>query len=59
MNTEPRFIVSLDSALDTRDPDPSREGIFLYHNCSVCRNGAKPCTSSVPGNCGNPIARND
>lgn len=33
--------------------------LFQYHNCSVCKNGKLPCTDSVPGNCGNPIAHND
>jgi hypothetical protein len=47
--------------LDPRDPDHSRTGIFVYHNCSRCRNGELPerCPTMVPGNCGYPRARND
>jgi len=38
-----------------------RTGIFRDHSCSRCRDGAMPerCPSSVPGNCGEPMARND
>lgn len=48
--------------LSPRDPDRTREGIFVYHNCSRCRNGSRldRCpTPERPGNCGHPIARND
>lgn len=40
---------------------PAKEvspGLFEGHNCSRCQNGEKSCTSTVPGNCGNPIAKN-
>lgn len=38
-----------------------RTGIFIGHSCYLCRDGAKPkrCPSKVPGNCGEPHARND
>lgn len=38
-----------------------RSGIFVAHACSRCRDGALPerCPTKVPGNCGNPVARND
>lgn len=45
--------------LDPRDPDPSREGIFRYHNCSYCSDGKKPCKQGSPSRCSNPYARND
>ena len=48
--------------VDPRDPDYSRQGIFRYHNCSRCQNGARldRCpTPDAPGNCGQPHARND
>lgn len=47
------------SILDPRDPDHSREGIFIYHNCWKCQSGAKPCVRSNPNLCENPVARND
>ena len=38
-----------------------RTGIFRAHSCARCRDGALPerCPSKVPGNCGEPHARND
>lgn len=38
-----------------------RTGIFVGHACWRCRDGAAPerCPSKVPGNCGEPHARND
>ena len=38
-----------------------RTGIFRDHACSRCRDGAQleRCPSKVPGNCGEPHARND
>lgn len=38
-----------------------RTGIFVGHSCSRCKDGARPerCPSKVPGNCGEPHARND
>src|SRR6185312_547124 len=44
---------------DSRDPDHSRSGIFVYHNCSRCKNGtdlSRCPTPDVPGNCGEPVA---
>lgn len=46
-------------AIDPRDPDPTREGIFRNHNCSRCQNGAKPCVQGHPNRCEFPHARND
>lgn len=49
-------------ALDPREPDHSRQGIFVHHNCHRCRNGTRldRCpTPKTPGNCGEPMARND
>lgn len=45
--------------LDPRDPDHSRDGIFVYHNCWKCSDGAKPCVRSNPRLCEYPVARND
>jgi len=38
-----------------------RTGIFVAHSCVRCKDGARPerCPSKVPGNCGEPTARND
>lgn len=46
-------------ALDPRDPDHSRTGIFVYHNCWRCDSGAKPCANGAPSQCAYPYARND
>lgn len=48
-------------SLDPRDPDHSRTGIFVYHNCSGCQSGAKPCLEGKIGGvgCSYPHARND
>lgn len=43
---------------DGRDPDYSRTGIFIYHNCSVCNSGKRPCAEGNSNHCSNPIARN-
>ena len=45
--------------IDSREPDYTREGIFIYHNCWKCQNGAKPCKEGSPNRCGYPRARND
>jgi hypothetical protein len=45
--------------LDPRDPDRSREGIFVYHNCYRCEHGKKPCVQGGSHRCDNPRARND
>jgi hypothetical protein len=46
-------------AIDPRDPDPSREGIFRNHNCHRCQDGTKPCVVGAPHRCEFPHARND
>ena len=45
--------------IDPRDPDPTREGIFRYHNCYKCQSGKKPCVNGNPSRCDYPHARND
>ncbi len=42
---------------DPRDPDYSRPGIFAYHNCWRCKDGAKPCVQGHPHQCEYPHAR--
>jgi hypothetical protein len=44
---------------DPRDPDHTRTGIFVYHNCWACRDGKKPCKMGNPRRCEYPRARND
>ena len=46
-------------AIDPRDPDPTREGIFRNHNCWKCKDGAQPCAQGDPWECDYPHARND
>ena len=41
------------------DPDRSRSGIFVDHNCWRCEHGEKPCVSGHPNRCAYPHARND
>lgn len=54
------FILNaLNSSHDPRDPNPSKEGFFRYHNCWKCREGEKPCVNGTPGRCDYPRARND
>lgn len=45
--------------IDPRDPDHTREGIFVYHNCWKCDDGKKPCVKGNPRRCEYPHARND
>jgi hypothetical protein len=45
--------------LDPRDPDHSRQGIFVHHNCARCSNGERACVQGVPAQCEYPMARND
>ena len=40
-------------------PDHSRAGMFVYHNCSRCKNGEKPCVQGGRNRCEFPQARND
>ena len=44
---------------DPRDPDPTRAGIFVYHDCWKCQSGAKSCVVDNPRQCEFPHARND
>lgn len=44
---------------DPRDPDPTREGIFVYHNCYRCQSGKRACVRGDPRRCEFPHARND
>ena len=44
---------------DPRDPDHSRSGMFVHHNCSRCDDGRLPCRRGQHNTCGNPVARND
>jgi len=44
---------------DSRDPHPTRTGIFRLHNCWKCKTGEKPCVSGNPSQCDYPRARND
>ena len=44
---------------DPREPDYTREGVFIYHNCYRCKNGTLPCRSGSPNRCDNLTARND
>lgn len=46
-------------AVDSRDPDHSRSGIFVYHNCARCGSGAKPCVQGGSNKCEHPHARSD
>ena len=48
-----------DQKPDPRDPDYSRDGIFVYHNCWKCKSGEKPCVVGNPRQCEYPHARND
>lgn len=49
----------LPARIDPRDPDPSRAGIFRYHNCWKCKNGNLPCVNGHQSKCEYPHARND
>lgn len=44
---------------DPRDPDHTRTGIFVNHNCTGCRNGALPCREGNSRSCSYLHARND
>ena len=45
--------------VDSRDPDHSRTGIFVMHNCWRCDDGKKPCVQGGPHRCEFPHARDD
>lgn len=44
---------------DSRDPDRSRSGIFVLHNCWKCEDGARPCVAGNTQQCEYPHARDD
>ena len=44
---------------DPRDPDYTRVGMFVLHNCSRCKDGREPCIAGNPHQCEYPHARND
>lgn len=44
---------------DPRDPDYSRKGIFIHHNCYRCKSGELSCIAGNPSKCPYPKARND
>ncbi len=61
-HVHPAFALLLNAisqSQDPRDPDHSREGIFVYHDCYRCEHGKKPCVQGGPHRCDNPRARND
>ncbi len=45
--------------VDPREPDPSRFGLFILHNCQRCLNGRRLCVRGNPTNCEYLHARND
>ena len=49
----------LQKAKDPRDPVHSKHGIFVYHSCSRCGDGARQCVNGNPNQCEYPHARND
>jgi len=60
MNDKPRVTeVTIPGYVDPRDPDYSREGRFVWHNCWRCNNGNKPCVQRDPSQCEYLHARND
>ncbi len=44
---------------DGREPDHTRHGIFVHHNCWRCHDGERPCVQGHPNQCEYPHARND
>ncbi len=44
---------------DPREPDYSRSGVFINHNCWRCDSGRKPCIKNNPRDCDTLHARND
>lgn len=47
------------AALDPRDNDPTREGMWRSNRCCYCDSGRKPCKQGKHHLCSNPMARND
>ena len=45
--------------VDPRDPDHTRIGMFVLHNCWKCKNGTEACIVGNPRQCEFPHARND
>lgn len=45
--------------LDGREPDHTRTGLFVYHDCWRCGDGKRPCAQGAPTRCDYPRARND
>lgn len=44
---------------DPRDPDYTRVGMFILHNCWRCKDGREACVAGDPRQCEYPHARND
>lgn len=44
---------------DPRDPDYSRKGIFIYHDCYRCEHGKQKCCDGGTHVCRYLRARND
>ena len=45
--------------VDPRDPDYTRVGMFVLHNCARCKDGREPCITGNPRQCEYPHARDD
>lgn len=45
--------------INPHDPDHTRAGMFVYHNCWKCQSGDRPCVNGNPRRCEFPHARND
>jgi hypothetical protein len=59
LNPAEQALWNVTPRLDPRDPDYSRSGVFVDHNCYVCDSGKKPCVKSNPRDCDTLRARND
>ena len=60
LQSKPIILLSVATKpVDLRDPDYTRTGIFVYHNCSYCHSGELPCKTGNPNRCEYPYARND
>lgn len=57
--TTPSTPTNTDGARDPRDPDYTRTGMFVLHNCWRCKSGKRPCVRGNPNQCEYPHARND
>ena len=47
------------TAPDPRDPDYTRVGMFVLHNCARCKDGREACVAGNPRQCEYPPARTD